>query len=188
MRKLCKLTLLATVVFLLSAPTLVLAQTQVVLDFEDLDLGPGEQIPDGYGGIAMWGTHGAWDFWTVLLGDENYQAHSGIRMAYSFGLGVPIEFGAEYIFDGAWISGPALPFEPVYFELYREGELVHTTEQIVITSEPIWIASGYSDPVDEVLVWQLAGFAIFCMDDFTYTIPVVAAEGRTWSAVKDLYR
>jgi len=184
MRTLVKLTLLASMFILMAVPVLSYAET-VVLDFEDF---MGQYIPDGYGGIASWGIAEDWDYWSVIEGDANYPAHSGTNCAYSMGLGVPIQFGTEYIFDGAWIGGPALSFEPVYYELYLQGVLVHTSEQTVITTTPMWIPSGYDLPVDEVRVWQLANFAIFTMDDFTYRTTEVATESSTMSAVKALYR
>jgi hypothetical protein len=86
------------------------------------------------------------------------------------------------------MSGPALPFETLFYELYLDGALVHTSEEYVIESPPLWCASGYGDVVDEVRVWQNAGFAVFVMDDFTYTIPAVATESISLSAIKALYR
>ncbi len=167
-------------------PVLGLAQTQVVVDFED-DFGQ-VQIPDGYGGIASWGSGGDWDYWSIIGSDDNYQAHSGVHTAYSFGLGVPIQFGDDYIFEGAWMSGPALLFETLVYELYLDGALVHTSEEFVIESPPQWCASGYGDVIDELRVWQNANFAIFVMDDFTYTVPGVATESLSLSAIKALYR
>jgi hypothetical protein len=185
MKTLCKHLLLASLVFMLGIPVLSFADTEVVLDFEDF---LGQYIPDGYGGIASWGIGTDWDYWSVIEGDDNYPAYSGTNCAYSFGLGVPIQFGAEYVFNGSWIGGPALPFEPVFYELYLAGVLVHTSEQTVITSDPIWIPSGYDGLVDEVRVWQLAGFALFTMDDFTYTTSEVATEKSTFGGVKALFR
>jgi len=106
------------------------AQT-VVLDFEDLT-GTYAPIPDGYGGIATWT-----DWTTFDLDDPNYPPHSGVRRAYCFGNGTPIEFGAEYVFDGAWISGPTGPPEWfVWFELYLEGVFVHTSDGLNATTTP----------------------------------------------------
>ncbi len=183
----CKCFLPTLIVFaILTVPALSSAET-VVVDFED-DFGP-VQIPDGYGGIASWGgTQNPNDFWVILGSDENYPAHSGVCTAYQFGLGVPILFGADYVFVGAWMSGPSLPWETLFYELYLDGTLVHTSEEFVIISESVWCPSGYSDPVDEVRVWQNAGFSIFVMDDFTYPPSGTPVESTSWSRVKSLYR
>ena len=158
----------------------------VVLDFEDLT-GTYEPIPDGYGGIASWGNDSA--YWTTFdIPDENYPPYSGVRRCYTFGQPAPILFGTQYVFDGSWIAGPEGPPDwVVWYELFLEGELVHTSESLAPTPTPTWLASGYDFLVDEVWIWHtFANF--YCMDDFTYTTPAVATEESTWSSVKSLYR
>ena len=178
--------LVATSIALMVGAVAVQAET-VVLDFEDLT-GQYEPIPDGYGGIASWGDESA--YWTTWDDpDFLFPPHSGVRRCFPFGLGAPIRFGTEYVFDGCWVSGPECAGNWfVWYELYLEGELVYTSETDQPYESPSWFPSGYDLPVDEVQIWSNYNWCPFCMDDFTYTLPVVAAEDATWSQLKAMYR
>jgi len=159
----------------------------VVVDFEDLT-GQYEPIPDGYGGIDNWGDESAyWTTWDTP--DDDYPPHSGVRRGFPFGLGAPIRFGTEYVFDGSWLSGPECAGTWfVWYELYLAGELVHTSETTQPYPAPQWFPSGYDLVVDEVRIWSNYDWCPFCMDDFTYTLPLVSSDETTWSKVKSLYR
>lgn len=131
---------------------------QVVLDFEDLvGFAP---IPAGYGGVADWGS---WAHSDAV--DPNYPPASGVVRVFSVGLQQNIEFGQEVVFEGANVVS-ALPFA---WELFHQGQLVHTSATLSPnTGGPaVWLASGYSGPVDE-LRYQSA-VNVHSVDDFTYT-------------------
>jgi hypothetical protein len=153
----------------------------VVVDFDDLP-GGYPPIPAGYGGIADWT-----DWATFDVPDPNYPPHSGLVRALSFGNGVPIHFGQEYVFDGSWIAGPESPDWVVWYELYVQGVLVHTSVGLAVTPTPTWNPSEYAFPVDEVRITHTFS-NFFCMDDFTYTTTEVSSEDMTWGNVKSLYR
>ncbi len=154
----------STVVFVGAITSLAMASdttTPIVLDFEDLPSGLAP-MPAGYAGFASWGSIAHSD-----LGDSNYVASSGDTFALSVGPHAPILFGTEYIFEGAYFSGPDQPYT-LWFELYNEGELVHTSESLSPTPKPVFLASGYAGPVDEVRIGtSFANF--YCFDDFTYS-------------------
>jgi hypothetical protein len=153
----------------------------VVVDFDDLP-GGYPPIPAGYGGIADWTD------WASFVGADDYPSHSGEIAAYCFGNGVPIIFGQEYVFDGTWVAGPVGPPDwIVWYELYLQGILVHTSDGLAPTPTPAWNPSGYSFPVDEVrIIHTFTNF--FCMDDFTYTTTEIATEETAWGNVKSLFR
>jgi len=145
---------------LFSAPAFA---QQTVLDFDNLTgFAP---MPAGYGGIADWGSYAHSD-----LPDPNYPPASGNTYILSVGLPKPILIGAELIFDGASFAGQQLPFQKVWFELYHKSALVHTSAKITATLPHTWLNSGYGGLVDEVRI-EYDGVNVFCVDDFTYTIP-----------------
>ncbi len=166
---------------MLLLPALCLGQT-VVLDFEDLP-GVYNLIPAGYGGIADWGG------WTTCdLPSDDYQPHSGVVWAYSLGGGdLLIEFGTNYIFEGSYISGPeGAPEWVVWYELFHEGVLVHTSVGVPPVPTSTWQPSGYDGLVDAMKIKNTIG-NFFCMDDFTYSIPTTASEESSLSKIKALY-
>ena len=59
---------------------------------------------------------------------------------------------------------------------------------MMLADEYQWQPSGYHGLVDEVKVLYTAGTNTWTMDDFTYDTEMVAVEGTTWRALKDLYR
>jgi len=131
---------------------------QVVLDFEDLvGFAP---IPAGYGGVADWGSWAHSD-----APDPNYPPASGNVRVFSVGLQQNVQFGQEVLFEGANVVS-ALPFA---WELFHQGQLVHTSTTLSPnTGGPaVWLASGYTGPVDE-LRYQSA-VNVHSVDDFTYT-------------------
>jgi hypothetical protein len=168
--------------------------TAIIVGFEGLSDGP---IPDGYGGIN-WGGN-----WFALTFEQYpYEPHSGTNSAYA------IPFSGEYTLDflepihfvGAFFA--LAPSNRVYFNLYSEGQLVHTS--LIMrpcvdagpgdplcdsaepgTNPPRFLPSGYYEQkVDQVGIVSFAhGF--YVMDDLVYgTGPEdVVPEPSTWSLI-----
>lgn len=128
-----------------------------VIDFDDLK-GDNIQVPDGYGGVADWGG------WVYYGFDQfPYNPHSAPNRVYNNTDGV-FGFGYDAFFDGAWFAG----HDTVQFELYLDGDLVHTSEIVDNMSDGVvrWLPSGYDLAIDTVKVLGNLGF--FVMDDVTY--------------------
>lgn len=132
-------------------------------------------VPDGYGGIN-WG--GQWSYFDFP--QYPYTAESGDVRVYTTEFGtygeILFSFLTPQIFDGAWFAGG--PDESVYFNLYDSGVLVHQSDSIFVSSgvvntpdgpvtNPVFLASGYSGPIDQVGVWADAN-GMYVMDDVTY--------------------
>lgn len=132
-------------------------------------------VPDGYGGIN-WA--GQWSYFDYPL--YPYTPHSGSTRVFTNDYGtqgqVLFSFQTPEIFDGAWFAGG--PDETVYFNLYDAGALVDKSSSILVSSDvvetndgpvtnPVFLASGYSGPVDQVGVWAEAN-GMYVMDDVTY--------------------
>ena len=80
---------------------------------------------------------------------------------------LPITSAIDIVFNGAYFSG----YDTVYYELYDDGALVHTSAaspDLGGTGVPVFVASGYFGAVDQVVVRGRQGF--FAMDDFTYSV------------------
>lgn len=148
-----------------------------ILDFEELHPSPAlyDILPSPYGGLNFAGWYvgpdtvyqpssGQVDIFTdfadpanpynYVVTDSNNRI-AGIRPFY---------------FAGASFSG----FSGVAFRLWRNGELVHTSDWLAdalgdTPYGPTFLSSGYSDLIDVVTVLGVQGF--FAMDDFTYSMP-----------------
>ena len=132
----------------------------IIVDFDDL-VGQA-QVPDGYGGIADWGA------WTYYDWDQPpYNPHSPPCRVYNTVDGV-FGFDSDVVFEGAWFAGYGTQdgFSVVYFELYDDNALVHTSGSVDPSATPQWLGSGYTGMVDEVKVVGYYGF--FVMDDVQY--------------------
>jgi MYXO-CTERM domain-containing protein len=138
----------------------------IVVTFDDL---PGQGVvPDGYGGIN-WQGH-----WSYYHFDQSpYNAHSGTGRVYT-DYSQPVANGsgentfafvAPQHFLGAWFSG--YDFASVRFNLYLNGQLVHTTNDLAMSGTPMFLGSGYAGPVDQVGVWSNKQ-DFYVMDDVTY--------------------
>ena len=141
---------------------------QVVVDFDDLTgFAP---IPDGYAGVADWGSWAASSF-----ADANYFPLSPAHFALTVGPAAPVLFAQDVIFEGAWAvgqSGPPGIGAEITWGLYNDGILVHTAATVALnTTAHQWVPSGYTGLVDE-LRWGSS--FIWAVDDFTYTIPLSA--------------
>jgi len=151
--------------------------TPIILSFDGL---PAGAVPDGYGQID-WGGN-----WFVLTQPVYpYSAHSGSASAYTApGYGeVDFFFTTPSYFVGAYFS--IAPSNYVYFNLYDDGLLVHTS--VILhpcsdagpgalgcqgalpgTNPPRFLPSGYfNQPITEVGVFSPAqGF--YTMSDLVY--------------------
>lgn len=149
------------------------AQT-IILDFEDLSPTGGffQPMPSGYGGINW-----ADNFWPYDEAQDPFNPNSGIvRIASNrvprpddpiprgqFQFAIP-----DQVFNGAWFAGPSPPqVVEVYFELYNDTVLVHTSATLQMSPVPTFLASGYSEPVDAVTIVGPEGEFVF--DDLAYT-------------------
>jgi len=78
----------------------------------------------------------------------------------------------DFTFDGAWFSG----FEPIQYQLYNNGQLVHTSiASPDLTNVPVFISSGYTGMVDEVVILGTQGY--YAMDDFTFNSAPIPEPG-----------
>jgi hypothetical protein len=129
-----------------------------VLTFDDLT-GMGS-MPVGYGGI---GWNSGWSYfdsfqppYTPTSGNTRIYNNDGDHLL-TFSFLMP---NARLI--GAWFSG----YLGAQWQLYDDGNLVHTSERILLSDAPAFLAAGYSGPVDEVTI--LATSERFVMDDLTF--------------------
>ncbi|MEW6519834.1 MAG: VPLPA-CTERM sorting domain-containing protein [Thermodesulfobacteriota bacterium] len=156
-----------------------------VLTFEDLGVsGP---MPEFYGGID-WRTVGNWSHY-----DHNnafqwpYTPHSGSEIVY-YGQDiidpepVQLRFENPVRFDGAWFSGFgefASNMYTVQLDLYLGSTLVHSTDTLIPTPEPTFLATNYGGLVDHVVFNSpTSARNSIAMDDLTFDpapVPVPAA-------------
>lgn len=75
-----------------------------------------------------------------------------------------ITSSVDFVFDGAWFSGEG----QIYYQLYNNGSLVHTSGVSSALSDllPIFVSSGFAGLVDELVIFGKQGF--YALDDFTY--------------------
>lgn len=84
----------------------------------------------------------------------------------------PITRATDFVFDGAWFSGA----EFVQYKLYLDGRLVHTSAvSAELTNVPQFVASGYDQAIDSVVVLATQGY--YGMDDFTFNSAPVPEVG-----------
>lgn len=134
-----------------------------VLSFDDI--AADGAVPLNYGGLD-WSSFG----WTVFSAPAApYTAHSGAgRITTGFlaeSATSLIRFVAPTTFEGAWFAG--LGGAELGFDLYRDGQLVHSTASLDPSSTPAFLASGYAGLVDGVVV-RSANHGEFVMDDFRF--------------------
>ena len=153
-----------------ASPCLSLA---TVLGFEDLDPSPAsfDVMPSPYLGFTFTGWYygpdmlyipasGVIDLFTDYADPANPDA-------YVITVNNSITSATPFIFEGASFSG----YSGVTFELYRGGNLVHTSATLPDAPDvdpymSTFLASGYSFAVDTVKVSGVQGF--YAMDDFQY--------------------
>ncbi len=90
-----------------------------------------------------------------------------IRGIPFFGESLPITtVSGPVLFDGAWFTGIAEI--QIQFHLYYLGARVGVSDALVLQPDQpaVFLASGYSGPVDKITVEGYQGY--FAMDNFTY--------------------
>jgi hypothetical protein len=137
-----------------------------VCTFEELGPGAGT-VPTGYCGIN-WA--GEWQYYDTP--QDPYNPHSGTERVFTTGNAPSAEFffSSPVTFNGAWFSGYSTinGDNDINFFLYLGGSLQATSGILVPTNVPAFLASGYSGPVDEILVFSNQTLGYFVMDDVTY--------------------
>ena len=129
-----------------------------VVTFDDI---PDGLVPDGYGGIN-WGGQ-----WTSYSNPQPpYTPESDPARVYTFDAQASMTFVTPgQVFDGAFFSGNA--FATVQFEMIFNGMQVGLSGILAPSSTPTFLSSGYSGPVDEVLVLSPSP-DFYVMDNVTY--------------------
>jgi hypothetical protein len=142
------------------------ASIKTVVNFDDLpgdNAGINVPVPDGYGGIIwnkQWNHFGTPQF--------PYTPASGSKRAYTRQPQAAFFFQtAPVIFNGAFFSG--FNVSAPRFELFLQGQLVHSSQALQISGIPTFLDSGFSGLVDEVRVIQNHDFSAYVIDDVTYT-------------------
>jgi hypothetical protein len=150
------------------------AATQIVVTFEDQDdiIGFQTPFPTTYAGIT-------WTDWRHYAPYAGPYDADGVNAIYAGDDGAKFEF-SDQVFAGASFSAPYL-FAPgyvgstLYFELYLDGALVHTSGNLS-SDQLSFLSSGYSGLVDEVVVRSDAPMmtsigAAWIMDNVTFGVP-----------------
>jgi hypothetical protein len=153
----------------IAAALLATSASATVLNFDDL-IGQAN-MPNGYGGIADWSG------WQYYDWDQHpYNPTSPPTRIYNISNGV-IDIGADVGFRGAWFNGhgDGDGFLPIYFDLYLDGNLVHTSGSISLdgSGNAQYLDAGYGGMIDRIQVQGSHGF--YVMDDFEYIIPTPGA-------------
>lgn len=137
-----------------------------VLTFDDLSDG---QVPLNYGGLD-WSAAGWTAFGTPFA---PYTPHSGTgRVATGFlaeDAASLIRFATPASFGGAWFAGQS--GAALSFDLYLNGQLVHSSASLDPSATPSFLSSGYAGLIDSVVV-KSANHGEFVMDDFSFTAAV----------------
>lgn len=131
------------------------AAAQGVLTFED--------IPCGNNTVGVYDGVDFGNVWMCYNDPQApYNAASGTNRVYSIA-GQSAEFTfAPTGFAGAYFAGNY----DVSFSLYNAGSLVGTSETLALSGTPTFLSSGYSGPVDRVVVNGTNDF--YVMDDVTF--------------------
>jgi hypothetical protein len=127
-----------------------------VVNFDDL-VGQAE-VPAGYGGVDWMNNWQHFDF-----DQPPYTPHSGLTRVTPL-QGGALEFGfpGPVHFEGAWFAGRA---NNLQLHMFLGDSAVHSTTPVGLSSTPLFVASDYTGPVDEV---HISAFDGFVMDDVTF--------------------
>lgn len=133
-----------------------------VITFDDLS-GSIAPIPSNYAGIT-WDSE--WYFWT---GDgSTFIPLSAPNLAYfNTTNDGGFDFPSPVAFDGAWFDGNGS--DTVQFNMYLSGSLVASSA--ILAANPgamVFLASGYSGPVDRVQVDIVGNLDGWTLDNVTY--------------------
>ncbi len=144
------------------------SMASTVLNF-DSHTGYGDMAPTAEGGFAWTG----WFYYDTNQAGLPYNASSPDTRLTTSTNANSITSATPFYFEGAWFSGYATA--ALHYEFYLAGVKVKTTSAFAPTATPTFVASGYSGPVDTVVVVSLIP-NYFVMDDFTYsTAPITPA-------------
>jgi hypothetical protein len=159
-------------IFLLSSPA---QAAQTIVTFEDVatsatnsPLYATGDVADGYNGISGWSATG--QVWEFLEGMD----FGEIGTRFFYGTSGELRFDhAPVVFDGTYYqSFAADPSQPITsFELYYQGQLVHSILDPLADAGMVWVASGYAGLVDKVYI--RGGVEGFTIDNFTYSVAAV---------------
>jgi hypothetical protein len=142
-----------------------------VIDFEDQPAAIPFQtpFPASYRDVT-------WQGWRHYAPIASPYQPEGLHAIYAAADGASFTF-AERVFVGADFSRSPTAVGDIYFELYRRGALVHTSEVLTDNApELTFLRSGHSGTVDEVRVRSLgasmtAQGAAWAVDNFTFGAP-----------------
>ena len=164
---------LATLVIAAASAAVSPSASAVVLTFDDI--GADTAVPATYGGLDWSGS----DWFVYGQVQEPFTAHSGsFRAVSGFGdadAATAFRSTTPFTFQGAWFAG--LQGATVTFGLYLQGTLVATSATLDPSATPTFLASGFADQVDRVVV-SSPGQGSYAMDDVTFnaTAPVPEPE------------
>ncbi len=129
-----------------------------VVTFDNLADGT---VPDGYGGINWSG-----DWYNYTEAQPPYNPESPPGRVYTYSGTAPMTFVTPgQVFDGAYFSGYS--FATVQFELLYNSVPVAYSAVLAPSATPTFLSSGYSGPVDQVLVLSPSP-DYYVMDNVTY--------------------
>jgi len=144
-----------------------------VLTFSDLS-GYGTPVPSTYDGFTFSGwyvnsTCSGNGYTGSVCNNVPYTPETLPTSIFAYATGSnSISSTTPFVFDGAYFTGYPQSFE---FELYSGSTLVWTSQSLVASSTPTFLASGYSGDVTEVVVTG-SFLQDGVMSDFTYNTPV----------------
>jgi hypothetical protein len=145
-----------------------------VVNFDDLVGGGADSyLPVGYAGLS-WDPN--WFYWS--FGQSSYMPHSPYTRIASHNYGGWIDFsplGEPVIFVGSWFSGDPDVGPQVYFQGYRDGNLIGSSAMITVSEVPTFLEADFGEPVDFVSV-NSNTFNWFAMDDLTYIVQKITVD------------
>ena len=162
------------IVFALALAVSVGSVSAATLTFEDLNPAPAsfDAMPTPYSGFTFTGWfYGPDTLYTPSSGTidlfTDYADPADPLANVVTNANNQITGSTTFIFDGATFSG----YSGVTFELWLAGSLVHTSLSLADAPGadpylPTFLASGYADVVDKVVVSGVQGY--YSMDDFTF--------------------
>jgi hypothetical protein len=153
--------------------TITEAAGSIVLNFDDIT-GYYGYLPVGYAGLN-------WDPNWLWWGETNYPytPSSPPTVIYTWNYGGWIDFsplGKPVIFGGAYFAGDVYSNPTVYFEGYRNGTLIGTSNTISPNDTPTFLAANFTKPVDYVRVVSSTS-NYWVMDDLTYSFEPTPVKG-----------
>jgi hypothetical protein len=146
-----------------------------VLTFDDLTDNTqwhSTAMPNGYGGLQWVG----WNYYSWANAPYNPASgstrllHETLTPRSTPSLNAIFSDGpvTPFVFSGASFAGYSSDAYPkaVYFDLYSQGKLVHTSAQSRLSATSTFVDSGYSGLVDRVVVGGDVSYA--ALDNFSF--------------------